>query len=290
MRRRRRATGYMSKIGFLALMLAGLALLAACRDTGPTAAPTLVSARATATLGMATFTPRPDTTTPVPSDTPVPPPTRASTNTPTPVPPSDTPTPPPATNTSIPPTDTAIPPTDTAVPPTDTPIPPTSTRIPSTPEGPPPTNTAIPPTNTPIAPTDTPAPPTNTPLPLFPWRGQVAGTFSNCALTRLMGLTLDRNGGVAGDVWVRFWADGWEGAWTLSTWWVDEGYEGMDDSSNWDGVLGTYAKAGDWKVCVVPGDRRQDCISSTVTAQTVAEPCAPGSGGAQIIRIVFQQN
>jgi hypothetical protein len=116
------------------------------------------------------------------------------------------------------------------------------------------------------------------------------GTFSNCGLTRLMGLTLDRNGGIAGDIWVHFWADGWDGGWTLSTWGVNEGYPGLDDSSNWDGVLDTYAKPGTWHVCVVPGQGSWDCISTTVTTQTVSEPCTPDSGGAQIVRIVFQQN
>lgn len=105
-----------------------------------------------------------------------------------------------------------------------------------------------------------------------------------------MGLTLDRNGGIAGDIWVHFWADGWEGAWSQSTWAVNEGYEGMDDSSNWDGVLGTYPKAGTWHLCVVPAQGNRDCISNTVTAQTASEPCAPESGGVQIVRIVFQLN
>jgi hypothetical protein len=117
----------------------------------------------------------------------------------------------------------------------------------------------------------------------------VAGTFDNCGLTRIMGLTLDRNGGIAGDIWVRFWADGWEGAWARSTWAVNEGYAGMDDSSNWDGVLATHPKAGTWHACVVPAQGSWDCISTTVTTQTVAEPCTPGSG-VQVVRIVFQQN
>jgi hypothetical protein len=117
----------------------------------------------------------------------------------------------------------------------------------------------------------------------------VANTFSNCALTRLMGLTLDRNGGIAGGLWVHYWADGWEGAWAQSSWSVNEGYEGLDDSSNWDGILGTYAKPGRWFICMVPAEGSRDCISNTVTAETVGEPCDPDTG-AQIVRIVFQQN
>ena len=133
-------------------------------------------------------------------------------------------------------------------------------------------------------------PPPPRPPPQFPWRAQVAGTFANCALTRLMGLTLDRNGGIAGEIWVRFWADGWEGAWTQSSWVSNEGYAGLDDSSNWDGVLATYAKPGTWHACVVPAQGGWDCISPTVTAQTVADPCLPDSGGVQIVRIAFQQH
>jgi hypothetical protein len=118
----------------------------------------------------------------------------------------------------------------------------------------------------------------------------VVGTFSNCALTRVMGLTLDRNGGIAGDIWVHWWAEGWDGAWGRSTWGVNEGLPGLDDSSNWDGILDTYPKAGTWHVCVVPAEGSKDCISTTVTAETTADPCTPESGGVQIVRIVFQQN
>jgi hypothetical protein len=261
----------------LALLLvtavASLMLLAACDITRPTDAPPVVALTATSTPEMPTPTTPPDTATPLP-------PTEQPTQTPapsdTPVPPTDTPLP---TNTPVPPTER---PTQTPLP-TDTPPPPTE----------PPTRTPVPPTATAVPPTRTPAPPTNTPAPpppQFPWRGQVVNTFSNCALTRIMGLTLDRNGGIAGDIWVHFWADGWDGAWTLSTWGVNEGYPGLDDSSNWDGVLATYAKSGIWKVCVAPAEGSWDCLSPTVTAETVEIPCTPDSGGVQIVRIVFQQN
>ena len=101
---------------------------------------------------------------------------------------------------------------------------------------------------------------------------------------------MDRGGGIAGDIWIHFWADGWEGAWTRSTWAVNEGYEGLDDSSNWDGVLATSPKGGTWYMCVVPAEGNWECVSATVSVQTVGEPCAPDSGGAQIVRVVFQQN
>jgi len=233
-----------------------------------TGSPTDVAVQATATEEAPAAT-----ATPLPTDTPLP--TQL---------PTDTPAPPTAT-------DTPVLPTDTLPPPTDTPLP-TATLAPPTDTSPPPTDTPVPPTATPAPPTNTPRPPTATvpPPPQFPWRGQVSNTFSNCALTLLMGLTLDRNGGVAGEIWVHYWADGWEGIWTQSSWSVDEGYEGLDDSKNWDGVLGNYPRDGTWYVCVVPAQGSKNCISPTVTAQTAADPCAPDSGGVQIVRIIFQQN
>lgn len=248
----------------LLLALAALLLLAACGTPQPTGAPTAAALAPTS----APDTPAP-TATPAPSNTPMPTDTPPPTATPSPVPPTDTPPPPTATATPLP--------TDTP-PPTNTPVPPT--------------DTLPPPTHTPAPPTDTPRPPTATvpPPPQFPWRGQIVGTFSNCALTRVMGLTLARNGGIAGDIWVHFWADGWDGGWALSTWGVNEGYPGLDDSSNWDGILATYPKPGTWHACVVPAEGSRDCISTTVTAQTVGDPCAPDSGGVQVVRIVFQQN
>lgn len=242
--------------------------------------------------GTATSETQAPTDTLQPADTPSPTLPPPSTNTPTPLPPTDTLLSPTATATPAPPTDTPVPPTNTPAPPTDTPVPPTNTPAS-------PTNTPVPPTNTPAPPTNTPAPPTDTPVaptatqpspPQFPWRGQVANTFPNCALTRVMGLTLDQSGGVAGDIWVHYWADGWEGIWTQSSWGVDEGYEGLDDSRNWDGILGNYPRDGTWYVCVAPAQGSWDCISTTVIGQTVAEPCAPDSGGVQILRIVFQKN
>ena len=68
------------------------------------------------------------------------------------------------------------------------------------------------------------------------------------------------------------------------------GLPGLDDSSNWDGILDTYPKAGTWHVCVVAAEGSKDCISTTVTAETTADPCTPESGGVQIVRIIFQLN
>ena len=68
------------------------------------------------------------------------------------------------------------------------------------------------------------------------------------------------------------------------------GYVGSLTNTHFDGVLDTHPKSGTWHVCLVPAEGNRDCISPTVTVQTAAEPCAPDSGGVQIVRIVFQQN
>jgi hypothetical protein len=264
-RRRARQNRASSAWRWLRLLLvtvtAAVLFLAACGPTQPTQAPTAIAATEVSTAENPTATRVAESTaTPVPTRTSLP--THTPTSTHTPLAPTGTATPVP--------TDTPRP-TSTQPQPTDTPMQPTDTPSSTATKAPPPTQTAPPP-------------------PQFPWRGQVVGTFSNCALTRVMGLTLDRNGGIAGDIWVHWWAESWDGAWGRSTWGVNEGLPGLDDSSNWDGILDTYPKAGTWYVCVVPAEGSKDCISTTVTAETTADPCAPESGGVQIVRIVFQQN
>ena len=203
------------------------------------------------------------TTTSIPTDTSTP----TSTATPTP----------PATNTPIVYTATPTPvPTNTATStPTATTVPPTRTRRP----------TATRPRRTP-----TPRPPTSTPVPQFPWKGVPAGTFSNCGLTAYMGLTLDRSGGVAGDVIVHYWTDGWDGAWAVSEWVVNPGYPGEGDEKNWDGIINNHAVDGTWYACVVPQKGSWDCQSNRMVFTSVSTPCEPDSGGVQIFRVVFQQN
>jgi hypothetical protein len=222
-----------------------------------TAKPTFtVTSTATQTL-VPTFTPPP-------------------TNTPTPLPPTDTPIILTATFTPLPPTATLAA-TDTS-----TPQPPTNTPRP----------TARPtrrPTRRPTARPTTPPQPTNTPRPQFAWRGEVINYFSNCGVTRLFGFTLDRAGNLAGDIWVHYWAPGWNGAWALSLWTEQKGESYSGDEWNWDGTVDNYAKAGTWLVCVVPEKDSWDCISETVTVVTVAEPCEAGTG-TQVARIAFQQN
>jgi hypothetical protein len=243
----------------LAVAIAAIAGILACgtggllSKTDPTATPTK--------------TPKPTfTITPTPTDTPIPTDTPLPTNTATPTPL--------ATNTPIVYTATATPePTQTPVP-TNTPRPtprPTSRPKPT------------------AAPTKKPAP-TNTPQPRYAWRGAAAGSFPNCGYTGLMGLTLASNGGVAGDIWVHYWADGWNGDWVKSSWTVNQGYTGSGDEKNWDGFIDNYAKPGTWYACIVAQEGGWDCISDKMTAVTVHEPCEPGSGGVQVARFVFTKN
>jgi hypothetical protein len=219
-----------------------------------------------------------DEPTPTPTKTPKPTFTVTSTPTETPIP-TDTPTPtatwtptPEATNTPVVYTAT---PTDT---PTETPVP---TSPPTNTPRPQPTNTRRP--RATATPTRRPA----TPAPQFAWNGTVTGQLRNCGLTRVFGFTLDRSGGLAGDIWVHYWADGWDGAWAKSQW-TDFGagtsWEG--DEGNWDGVIYNAARDGVWHVCVTAAENSWDCISNRVSVQTSTD-C---NAGYQIYHITFRKN
>ena len=113
-------------------------------------------------------------------------------------------------------------------------------------------------------------------------------TFANCGLTRVFGFTLDRNNGLAGDVWVHYWADGWEGDWAKSGWSdFGAGTPWQGDEGNWDGTIdGAHARDGVWKVCVADADDSWNCISNTINAATSAD-C---NNGIQAVQISFKQN
>ena len=210
-----------------------------------------------------TFTPTATPTqTLIPTNTPIPSPTQIPTN--TPVPPTNTPVVQTATHTPEP------------LPPTSTPVPPTRTPKPTSKPKPKPTKT-----NTPIP------QPTNTPRPQYAWSGQVTNTFQNCGVTRLFGFTLDRGGGLAGDIWVHYWADGWEGDWAQSGW-VDfgAGTSWKGDEGNWDGTIDVSPRDGTWHVCVAPEDGSWTCISDTVDATTSSD-CV---SGIQVVQITFTLN
>lgn len=248
-----------NRIVILVIAVVMIASLLACGTGGllsrtePTATPTKTP-KPTFTV---TLTP---TNTPIPTDTPLP----TDTATPTPE----------ATNTPIVYTATPTPlPTDTPVPT----APPTNTPRPTA--RPQPRPTQVP----------TPKPPPPTPKPSKPWTGQVTNTMQNCGLTRVFGFTLDRNGGLAGDIWVHYWADGWEGDWAKSQWTdFGAGTSWKGDEGNWDGTIDTNVREGVWHVCVAPEDGSWDCISNTVDAATTFD-CAPGTG-ANVVHITFRQN
>jgi hypothetical protein len=196
------------------------------------------------------------------------------------------------TNTPVP-TNTPLP-TDTATPtplPTNTPIVYTATPTPLPTDTPVPTNTPRPtarPTNRPRpTATATPRPqPTNTPRPQFAWTGQIDYGLDNCALTRVFGHTLERSGALAGNVWVHYWADGWDGAWAKSDF-VDKGaFKG--DEHNWEGVIDNKVRQNTWHICVVPEQGSWNCISNTVDASTTFD-CTPGTG-VNVVHMTFRKN
>jgi hypothetical protein len=119
------------------------------------------------------------------------------------------------------------------------------------------------------------------------WTGEVTNMFHNCALTRLFGYTLDRNGDLLGDVWVRYWADGWEGAWARSLWYdFGAGTSWRGDEGNWDGVLDTRPRGVTWHVCIVPAQGSWDCISSQLDVTTSLD-CI---NEYQVYHITFRQD
>ena len=138
-------------------------------------------------------------------------------------------------------------------------------------------------------PTKTPKP-SETPVPKKPWKAEVTGTAPNCDYTQLEGLVLNSLGGVLGNVSIHYWTDGWEGAWALSA--PGESPSGIGGviAKNWDGFIKDRPRGGTWYVCIVPEHGSWDCVSDQLTVTTTSSPCAPGSGGVQIVRIEFQQN
>jgi hypothetical protein len=109
----------------------------------------------------------------------------------------------------------------------------------------------------------------------------------NCGLTRLFGYTLDRDGDLRGDVWVHYWADGWDGAWAKSLWYdFGDGTPWTGDDGNWDGVLDNRARDGTWHACVVAGEGGWDCLSNRVDVTTSSD-CVTGH---QVYPITFRQD
>jgi hypothetical protein len=115
----------------------------------------------------------------------------------------------------------------------------------------------------------------------------VTNRLQNCGLTRVFGFTLAQNGGLAGDIWVHYWADGWDGAWAKSQWTdFGAGTSWKGDEGNWDGTIDVRARDGVWHVCVVPQQSSWSCISNTVDAPTSTD-CVTGF---QVYHITFRKN
>ena len=91
---------------------------------------------------------------------------------------------------------------------------------------------------------------------------------------------------MAGDQWVRVWADGYHGSWGVSGW-VDRGaYAG--DEHNWEAYVHGEPRDGLWHVCMVPEDGDTTCISDTMHVQTSAD--CHSAGGIQVAHITFTKN
>lgn len=207
------------------------------------------------------------TPTPTPTKTPKP------TFTATPAAPAKTATPARTNTPALTATPTKPPATATPVKPTNTPAPPTATPRP-------PTATAVP-----RPPTATPVPPT--PTPSIPYRA-VKGGCSTHGDTSVLG-TVYRKGATFYDastvidgVWIRWWADGWNGDWV--------------QSGNTNDGAGRYHSAafgsgrfiaGNWYVAIVGGQGSQDVQSQIVTFTTSGD----GNDGACNNQVVdFQAN
>ena len=111
--------------------------------------------------------------------------------------------------------------------------------------------------------------------------------MQNCGITRLFGFTLDSNNGLAGDIWVHYWADGWNGAWAKSLWTdFGSGTSWKGDEGNWDGMIDTRPRDGVWHVCIVPEEGSWNCVSNMVDATTSFD-C---EAGVQVVQVVFRQS
>ena len=170
------------------------------------------------------------------------------------------------TPTLVPPTATPVKPTNTPAPPTATPRPPTATPIPR------------PPTATPIPPTPTPS---------IPYRAVKGGCTTHGDTSVLgtvyaKGATGYSESSVINGVWIRWWADGWDGDWV--------------ESGNTNDGAGRYHSAafgsgrfvgGTWKVAIVTGKGSRDVISEVVQF-TTADNGSEGSCNNQVVD--FQSN
>jgi hypothetical protein len=180
---------------------------------------------------------------------------------------------------------------------TASPGPPPSAATPSPTDMAAPTSTGVPggatpePTTGPQG-TSSPTPtletqPSATPGPLSSWTGQVSDRGQDCGLTRLLGLTRRRNGELAGDIWIHYWADGGDSKWVVSFPASFGAGPSLEESeANWDGIISPYPVQGLWHVCVVDAPQSSNCLSNVVDVETSSD-CRSGD---QIVHITFLEN
>jgi len=144
------------------------------------------------------------------------------------------------------------------------------------------------PTPLPATPTPTPAPPTPTsppeptaaPAPAYRYSLGRLGCTPNCGSSGAKGTvyTDSAGSGKVNGVYVKIWADGWEGGWS-------------DQTSNgvWEVLFGPGPRAGKWYAAVYSHDKSEQ-LSEIVEFYTVFEPCDPGSGGCQWAEVDFVGN
>jgi len=147
--------------------------------------------------------------------------------------------------------------------------PPAPTPLPATP-----TPTSAPPTPT------SPPQPTATPKPAYRYSLGRLGCTPNCGTSGAKGTVYtDRSGkGRVNGLYVKVWADGWEGAWSKQT------YNG-----SWEILFGPGARGGKWYAAVYSQDKKEQ-LSEIVTFETVFEPCEPNSKGCQWAEVDFVGN
>jgi len=146
---------------------------------------------------------------------------------------------------------------------------------------PPPTPKPNPPTPTPAPPTPTSPPqPTATPRPAYRYSLGRLGCTPNCGSSGAKGTvyTDEAGSGRVDGVYVKVWADGWEGGWSEKT------YNG-----SWEILLGPGARAGKWYAAVYSHDKNEQ-LSEVAEFYTDFEPCEPNSGGCQWAEVDFVGN
>lgn len=119
------------------------------------------------------------------------------------------------------------------------------------------------------------------------WTGEVSATGQDCGLTRILGITRYRNGDLAGDIWIHYWADSGESKWASShAASFDPGPSIGESEANWDGNISPYPLDGLWHVCVVDAPQSSNCLSNQVDLETSSD-CRSGD---QIVHITFLEN